>query len=231
MNTGQCNDVSHGHAHAVNGPGHSTGAAHHHCHGVDPQADSRWLSCAIALLIMLLTGEVTVGLLINSTALIGDAGHILTDVCALFIALYTNWLIAKKPHDLQWREKREKISASINAWTLIIIGGFFVYQGINHIVNPYIPDGTFMVATSIVGVIINLLVVLLLGKANRESVNIEGAYQHIFTDLLGFVITLLAGLTIVVGQVPYADGCACLIIASIMVYSGMRLLHTIRMSI
>jgi cobalt-zinc-cadmium efflux system protein len=91
--------------------------------------------------------------------------------------------------------------------------------------HPEGVDGLPVVIVAIAGVVINVIATYTLSKADRESLNVEGAYQHVLTDLAAFVLTAVAGLSILTTGFTRADGLAALIIAALMLRSGWGLLR------
>jgi cobalt-zinc-cadmium efflux system protein len=86
-------------------------------------------------------------------------------------------------------------------------------------------EGTAVLIVALAGIAVNLAAVRVLAQANRESLNVEGSYQHILTDLLAFVFTALAGLVIVTTGFDEADGIASLMVAAIMIHAAFGLLR------
>ncbi|HEY7196099.1 MAG TPA: cation diffusion facilitator family transporter [Gaiellaceae bacterium] len=213
--------MSAGHDHPHAGPGTHLGT------GLRPDADRKRLLVALGLLAGLMAVEVVVGLLVDSLALLADAGHMLADAGALALALLAIRLAAIPPRgDMTYGLKRAEIlSAQANGLTLLVLGSLIVYEGIRRLIEPPQPGGLAMVIVACVGIVVNLLATWQLSKANRESLNIEGAYLHVMTDLLAFVGTAIAGVVILASGFDRADGIAALGIAASMLWAAARLLR------
>jgi cobalt-zinc-cadmium efflux system protein len=209
-------------------PGHSHGALPGaHQHGITADADRSRLRAALALILGFMAVEVAVGILASSLALISDAGHMLPDAGAIGFALVAIRLAARPPRgDFTFGLKRAEIlAAQLNGATLVVLGGFIVYEGIQRLVSPPDTEGLAVLAVAIAGIAVNLLATLLISGANRRSLNVEGAYQHILTDQMAFVATAVAGAVIVITGFDRADGIAALLVAMLIFRSAFGLLR------
>lgn len=198
-----------------------------HSHGVRDDADTKPLTIALALIVGLIALEVVVGILGHSLALLSDAAHMLTDVAALAMSLWVIRLM-KRPAggNLTFGLKRTEIlSAQANGITLLVLAGLIVYAGIHRLVTPPPAAGLAILIVALVGIGVNLAATWQLAKANRQSMNIEGSYQHMLTDLIAFIITAIAGVIILATGWTRADGVAALVIAGVMIHSAWGLLH------
>ena len=197
-----------------------------HAHEVSADADRGKLRIALALIVGFMAVEVVVGILANSLALLSDAAHMLTDAGALVLALVAIRL-ARRPAGgaLTFGWKRAGIlSAQFNGATLLVLGLLIVFEGIRRLIDPPAVEGGVVFVVAMVGIVVNLLATWTLSKANRTSLNVEGAFQHLLTDLAAFVFTAIAGLVIVTTGFDQADGIASLIVAAIMLRAAWSLL-------
>jgi cobalt-zinc-cadmium efflux system protein len=119
----------------------------------------------------------------------------------------------------------EILSAQFNGATLLVLGLLIVFEGIVRLVNPPDVEGGVVLAVAIVGIFVNLAATYTLSKANRQSMNVEGSFQHLLTDLAAFVFTAIAGAVILATGFREADGIASLIIAAIMLRAAYGLLR------
>ncbi len=204
-------------------------SSHHgHSHAaVGENTDSKRLSIALALIVAFMVVEVTVGVLVHSLALLSDAAHMLTDAGALLLSLVTIRLIARPARgNLTFGLKRTEIlSAQANGYTLLFLAGLIVFEGVRRLISPPKPGGLAILIVALVGIGVNLLATWQLSKANRESMNIRGSFQHILTDLIAFVFTAIAGAVILATGFVRADGIASLVIAAIMLWAAFGLLR------
>jgi cobalt-zinc-cadmium efflux system protein len=207
--------------------GHSHGnGGHTHAHSVNPDADTRRLAVALALIVGFMVVEVLVGILAHSLALLSDAAHMLTDAAALAMSIVVIRLAARPSGgNLTFGLKRTEIlSAQANGATLLVLAALIVYEGVRRLISPPHAGGGAILAVALVGIVVNLAATWQLSKANRESMNIEGSFQHIVTDLLAFVFTAIAGVVILATGYTRADGIASLVIAAIMIRASVGLL-------
>ncbi len=214
------------HPHDDSHAGHSHGPGGHR-HGLSADADRRYLWAALVMLGVFLVVEVVLGLRAGSLALLTDAGHMLTDVGALVLALVAMRL-AGRPASGRYTfglKRAEILSAQINGVTLVLLGGWFTYESIRRLVDPPEVEGGLVLAVAVLGVVVNLVATWLLSRANRSSLNIEGAFQHLLTDLYAFIGTVVAGVVIVTTGYVRADAIAALIVAALMLRSGILLLR------
>jgi cobalt-zinc-cadmium efflux system protein len=93
------------------------------------------------------------------------------------------------------------------------------------VISPPEPGGWTIVVVALVGIVVNLAAVRLLAGANRESLNVEGAFQHVATDLFAFIATAIAGAVIIATDFDRADGIAALLVAAVMLRSAYGLLR------
>jgi cobalt-zinc-cadmium efflux system protein len=206
------------------GHGH---AGHHHHHGVSADADRRALVVALGLLLAFAVGEVVVGLLAGSVALLADAGHMTADAAALGLALLALGLAARPPGgSLTYGLKRaEPASALVNAVTLGVLSIVFTIEAISRLIHPHHVDAGLVLAVALVGIPVNVLATWVLSRAERRSVNVEGAFQHVLTDLYAFVATAIAAIVILATGFDRADPIAALLVAALMVHAAWGLLR------
>ncbi len=218
--------AGHGHDDTARDAGDGHGGAGHR-HGVTADADRRYLSGALALVVAFLITEVVVGVIAGSLALITDAGHMLTDAASIGLALIAIRLAAK-PAQGRWTygfKRAEILSAQANGLTLLLLAAWFIYEGIHRLIDPPQVQGLLVFITAMVGIVINIAAAYLISKANRTSLNVEGAFQHILNDLYAFIATAIAGLIILFTGFGRADAIAALIVAGLMVKAGYGLVR------
>jgi len=197
-----------------------------HWHRLSTEVDRDKLWIAFALLLAFMAAEVAVGIAVNSLALLSDAAHMLTDAGAIALALFAIRL-AKRPAEgamTYGLGRAEILSAQVNGVTLLVLGGLIVYEGIRRLIEPPDVEGAAVLLVALLGVAVNLIATSVLSRANRESMNVEGAFQHILTDLAAFIATASAGGVILATGFDRADGIASLIVATIMLRAAYGLL-------
>ncbi len=190
-------------------------------------AAGRNLGVALVLILGFMVVEVVVGVLASSLALISDAGHMLTDATALALALVTLRLAARPASgNLTYGLRRlEILSAQANGITLWLLVGWFGFEAVRRLLDPPEVQGGLVLGTALVGIVVNLAATWLVSRADRRSLNVEGAFQHVLNDLYAFIATALAGLVILLTGWQQADALAALVVAVLMARAGWRLLR------
>jgi len=196
---------------------------HHHA----PDASSGRLRTALGLILAFMALEVVVGILADSLALLSDAAHMLTDAGAIGLALVAARLAARPASGgFTFGLKRAEIlSAQVNGVTLVALAAVILAEGIQRLIDPPTVDGGPVLAVAVAGIAVNLAATWVLSGANRRSLNVEGAFQHVLTDLFAFIATAIAGLLILTSDLYRADGVAALLVAALMLRSGWGLLR------
>ncbi|MER7510497.1 cation diffusion facilitator family transporter [Streptomyces lavendulae] len=211
----QGHDHGHGHGHA----GHS--------HGVDPDADRRWLAIALALIGGFMAVEVVIGVMAQSLALISDAAHMLTDAVSIVLALIAMRLAARPARGgFTFGLKRAEIlSAQANGLTLLLLALWLAYEAVRRLIDPPQVEGGLVLVTALAGIVVNVGAAWCISRANRSSLAVEGAYQHILNDLFAFIGTAVAGLIVLTTGFVQADAIATLVVVVLMVKAGYGLVR------
>ncbi len=200
--------------------------AHHaHSHGVADDADRGRLAAVLALILAFMTVEVAVGVLAHSLALLADAGHMLADAGAIALSLVA-LRVASRPAAgaMTFGFRRvEILSAQANGVTLLILAAFISYEAVRRLFDPPHVRAGLILAVALVGVVVNLIAVWMLSRANRRSLNVEGSFQHMLTDLYGFIGTAIAAGVILVSGFQRADPLVSLLVAALMIGAGVSL--------
>ena len=182
---------------------------------------------ALALILGFMAVEVVAGILADSLALLSDAAHMLTDAGAIGLALVAARLAARPAAGgFTFGLKRAEIlSAQVNGATLVALAVVILAEGIRRIVDPPSVEGATVLVVALAGVAVNVAATWLLARADRRSLNVEGAFQHVLTDLFAFIATAIAGVVILATDFGRADGIAALLVAALMLRSGCGLLR------
>ena len=158
----------------------------------------RNLRIALVLTAALLVVEVVGGILSNSIALLADAGHMLTDVAALGLALFVAWF-SRQPSSpqktfgyLRW----EILAAFVNGATLLLISAWILWQAIIRLRAPEPVSGGLMLAVAVSGLVVNIIAARVLVRSSSHNLNARGAYLHVLGDLLASVGTVAAAIAI-----------------------------------
>jgi len=196
-------------------------------HPISADADARKLGIALALIVAFMAAEVAAAVVADSLALLSDAAHMLTDAIAIALALVALRLAQRPPSGgfTYGLRRGEILSAHVNGVTLLLLGLLIVYEGIRRLIDPPEVEGAIVLVVAVVGIAVNLGAARLIASAERRSLNVEGAFQHILTDLFAFVATAIAGAAILLGGFEQADGIASLIVAALMLRAAWGLLR------
>jgi cobalt-zinc-cadmium efflux system protein len=202
-------------------------AAHVHAHPVRAGGDRRALSIALALILGFMVAEVAVGILADSLALISDAGHMLTDAAAIALSLVAARLALRPAEGAMTfgLGRAEILSAQVNGITLLVLAVLITWEAIQRLSSPLSVDAGPVLVVALAGVAVNLLAARVLAGAGRESLNVEGSFRHVVTDLYAFIATALAAVVILATGFNRADAIASLFVAALMLYSAYALLR------
>ncbi|MCW3030197.1 MAG: cation diffusion facilitator family transporter [Solirubrobacterales bacterium] len=209
--------------------GHERGGHSHagHTHAVRVDADRGKLAVALGLVVALMAAEIAVGVTSHSLALLSDAGHMLTDAAAIGFSLVAIALAARPARGAMTFGLRrvEILSAQANGVTLLILAALIAYEAIRRLFDPPTVRAWPILFVALAGVLVNLLATATLARANRESLNIEGSFQHLLTDLYAFIGTAIAAGVILATGFQRADPLVSLLIAALMLRSGATLVR------
>jgi len=223
-------DHDHDHGH---GPGRTAGGTPEHTHGHahgptgSVETDRRALVVALVLLVAFMAFEVAAAIVSNSLVLLADAGHMLVDVGAIAGSLLAIRLAARPETGLHTYglKRAEILAAAGNAMALLLVSVLVTYDAVTRLVHPSPVDGAVLIVVAAVGVAVNVGATFSMARANRRSLNVEGAFRHVLTDLYGFIGTLLAGVVIVVWGFDRADAIASLVVVALMLKAAVELLR------
>lgn len=184
---------NHGHAHGSHGHGsHAHGA---HSHGAN--ARGRILLLALSLTLGFAFIEAISGWLAGSLALLGDAGHMLTDSFALALAAVAAWLAKRPPSaKLSYGLGRiEALAALANGVLMLAVIVAICWHAVERLLDPQPVMGTTVIWVALIGLAVNVLAAWLLSRGG-EDLNTRAALIHVMGDLLGSVAALASGLVI-----------------------------------
>jgi cobalt-zinc-cadmium efflux system protein len=196
-----------------------------HSHGARADADRGKLALALGLVVAVLVLEAASGVVAHSLALLSDAGHMLTDAAALGFSLLAMRLASRPAAGAMTfgSGRVEILSAQANGVTLLILAAFIAYEAVRRLfVPPHVRAG-LMLAVALVGLLVNLAATWVLARADRRSLNVEGSFQHLLTDMYGFLGAAIAAGVILLGSFQRADPIVSLLVAGLMVRSGFTL--------
>jgi cobalt-zinc-cadmium efflux system protein len=198
-----------------------------HAHETRLAADRRALGAAAVLIGGLLVAEIAAGVVAGSLALLADAGHLLTDVGALALALLAASMAGKPPRG-RWTfgfSRLEILAAQANGLALLLVGTWIVYAAVVRLVDPPDVRGGVVLVVALVGVAVNLAATAILARSSRESLNVRGVFLHVATDLAAFAGTAVAGALVLATGWDRFDPIAGLAVAGLVFLSAGSLLR------
>ncbi|HLY47746.1 MAG TPA: cation diffusion facilitator family transporter [Solirubrobacteraceae bacterium] len=203
---------------------------HAHAHAEPGRAaDRRALTTALVIVAGFMLAEVVAGALASSLALLSDAAHMLTDAAALAISLVAARLASRPARGALTfgLGRAEILSAQANGITLLVLALVIVYDAILRLISPPAVRGGIVLGVALAGVLVNLVVARVLRPRSTapRSLNLEGSYRHILTDLYGFAATAAAATVILATGFDRADPIASLLIAGLMLRAAYTLLR------
>ena len=201
--------------------------AHEHEHATGAETEIRPLVLALGLILAFMAAEVAVAIVAGSLALLSDAAHMLVDAAALGISVWAARLALRPPGGRMTFgfRRAEILSAQANGITLLVLGAAIVVEGVRRLVSPPEVRGGLVLATACAGVVVNVLALRQVARANRASLNVEGSYRHLLTDLYAFAGTAAAGLVVWTTGFERADPIASLLVAGSMLAAAWPLLR------
>ncbi len=188
---------------------------HQHTHVPTSGATHQWrLVLALCLSLTVLVVEVVGGLIIGSLALLADAGHVLTDVAGLGLALAAIRFAQRPPTARRTFGylRLEILAAAVNAVVLSIVGVWVIIEAVRRWSDPPHVNGWPIVAVASLGLVANAIALVVLRAGARESLNVKGAYLEVFGDLIGSGAVVIAGLIIALTGWVRVDSLAAILV-------------------
>ncbi len=191
------------------------------------QQNSRRLKYVLVLTSTYMLVEALGGWLTNSLALMADAGHMLTDVGGLGLALVAMWMADRTapPEKTYGYYRLEILAAFANALVLVVISLVILYESFLRLQTPPDVQGPQMMAIAFGGLVINILGLWLLGRHQHTNLNMRGAFLHLLGDALGSLGAIAAGTAIWLWNLTIADPLFSTITAILIIYSAWRLIQ------
>jgi cobalt-zinc-cadmium efflux system protein len=208
--------------------GHGGEGGHGHDHAVPTgKGHRRALTYVLAISSTILVVEVIGAFLSGSLALLADAGHMLTDVAGLALALVAAVLADRPATDARtWGYRRaEVLAAAAQAAVLLAVGGFVIVEGIRRLIEPPVVASGVMIVFGVVGLLGNAVSILLLMRIQGGNLNTRAALLEVVNDALGAGAVLVAAVVIAVTGWHRADAVASLLIGVMILPRTWKLLR------
>ncbi len=198
--------------------------SHDHGHGPTPE---RALWVAVLLNGAFLFLEASVGWWTNSLALLSDAGHMVSDVGALIIALVALRIRNKQPSSQYTFGLRRApvLGGLLNAASLVVIVVLIGIEAVERFQNPPVVGASAVLWTGLAGLVVNLGSAWYLARSRDKSVNTRGAMMHLLSDALGSVAAIVSGVAILLWDFPLADPIVSVVIGALILLGSWPLLR------
>ena len=193
----------------------------------DRTASRRVLSIALAITAGILIVELVGGILTNSLALLADAGHMLSDVLAISLALFAIWM-ANRPASAERTfgyQRVEVLAAAANGGTLLVVAAFVFWQAAQRFADPPDVRAAPMLGIAVVGLLANAASALMLRRQQARSLNVRGAFFHVLGDLVGSLGAIAAAIIMLTTGWFLADPIVGVVIGGLVVLGAVRLLR------
>ena len=203
------------------------GHGHGHGHAASRAADRSRLRWVLLVTGTVLVVEVVGAWITGSLALLADAGHMATDAGAVVLALGASYVAARPggARSTFGYHRVEVVAALVNAVVLLGVCGYLAWTGIARLSDPPDVDGAGLVGFAVVGLLANAASLSVLRGGDSSSLNLRGAINEVFADMLGSVLAIAAGVAIWVADWQYADPIASLLIAAMILPRAVLLIR------
>jgi len=183
------------------------------------------LKIVLAIVLAIVAIEVTGGILSNSLALLGDAGHMLVDALALGLSLFAI-VMAKRPATATRTygyHRIEIMAALANGITLALISFYIFYEAYQRFSAPPVVNTSLMLLVATIGLAANLTGVVLLRGVRHGSLNMRAAFWHVLGDTISSIGVIVAGIIISVTGWGIVDPIIAVFIGCIILWGAIRL--------
>lgn len=191
-------------------------------------AASRGRLLAVFVLTLAIFGvEAVGGFAAGSLALLADAGHMLTDVAGIGLALLAIW-VGSRPASAErtfGHQRLEILAAIVNAVLLFGVGAFILFAAVRRLAEPPVVESGLMIAVALVGLAGNGASLWLLRGVQAQSLNVRGAFLEVLSDFAGSAAVIVAGVVIALTGFGAADPIASMVIGILIFPRTWRLLR------
>jgi cobalt-zinc-cadmium efflux system protein len=191
------------------------------------QTSRRRLAVVLGLTCLYLAIEVAAGILTGSLALLADAGHMLTDVAGLVLALAAMKLAERRPSPRRTYgyHRVEILAALTNGLTLLAVAGYILYESWRRFQSPRAVAAADVLVVAAVGLLVNVASALLLHSGSRSSLNVRGAYNEVLADAASSAGVISGALVILTTGWTWVDPAVAVAIALFVLPRTFSLLH------
>jgi len=198
---------------------------HNHQHIPNVATLNRAFIIGIAINAFYVIIELSAGFYYNSLSLISDAGHNLSDVAALALALLAFRLAKVKANDkfIYGYRKSTILVSLINSVVLFIAIGGIIWESINRLQHPVEISGQPVAVVAGIGIVINAISAMLFFKDKESDLNVKGAYLHLMADAAVSLGVVVSGILISLFHIYWLDMVMSLVIVLVILYSTWNL--------
>lgn len=181
---------------------------------------------ALAINAAMLVAEAAGGVLTGSLAVLADAGHVLSDVGAIFLALIAARLATLPAAGRRTfgYQRSEVLAALVNGVLLVVVGVVIAVEAVGRLGDPPSISGGGVLALGVFGLAGNVLATVVLARGQREDINLEGVLRHSVADALGSLGVVVAGAVVLAGGSAIVDPIVSLLISALILASSWRLI-------
>ena len=208
-------------------PAALAGHAFEHSGDIARPGQRRALGWALGVNVALLVAEVAGGIVFGSLALLADAAHLVSDVAGLGIALGALVLTARPVsirHSFGFA-RAEVMAAQVSALLLLAAGVWILFEGIARLGAPVPVQGAGLAMVATLGLVVNAGSVVVVHRAQGESLNMRASFVHLATDAAGSLGAIVAGLVILGWGWDRADSVVSIATAVLVLWTGWGLLR------
>ena len=208
------------------------GHDHSHSHGLSVTGTAKHrkrLVAVLAITLAVVLIQIVGALISGSLALLADAGHMLSDAAGVTIALLAAWIAGRPASDQRTYgyQRAEVLAAMANALVLMVISVVIFTEAIRRLGSAPEVQTDVMLYAAVLGAVANLVSLLILRGAQKESLNVRGAYLEVLGDLLGSFAVIAAAVVIMVTGFQAADTIASIVIALMILPRAWHLLRDV----
>jgi len=191
------------------------------------QGESRALKIALAIVVLLVVAELIGGIISNSLALLGDAGHMFVDALALGISLFAITLAGKPSTTTRTfgYHRAEIMAALLNGIILVLVAIYIFYEAYQRFLSPPEVKTTLMLVVASVGLCANLAGIFLLRKHSHRSLNVKAAFLHVLGDTISSIGVIIGGIIMAVTGWGIVDPIVAVLIGCIILWGAVRLVR------
>jgi cobalt-zinc-cadmium efflux system protein len=200
---------------------------HHHHHAPPSESPNASFKIAIGLNVLIVIIQVFYGFISHSIALIADAGHNLTDVLSLLLALGANVLAARPPtQNRTYGYRRTTILAALlNAAILLVTTGAILYAAIQRLNHPLPVDGQTVSIVAGISIVLNAASAWLFARGRKGDLNVKAAFLHMAGDAAVSAGVVLSGIIIIATGALWVDPAMSIIISIVIAFGTWSVLR------